>query len=35
VVGIELPDGGYYMPLFIVADTAEDPDLRQCLCAWG
>jgi len=30
VVGIELPDGGYYMPLFIVADTGEDHEtLRE------
>jgi acetoacetyl-CoA synthetase len=30
VVGIELPDGGYYMPLFIVADgSVDEPTLRE------
>jgi acetoacetyl-CoA synthetase len=26
VVGIELPDGGYYMPLFVVLEAGADPD---------
>jgi acetoacetyl-CoA synthetase len=29
VIGIELPDGGYYMPLFIVSDdTVDESALR-------
>jgi acetoacetyl-CoA synthetase len=29
VIGIELPDGGYYMPLFIVADGTLDNEALQ------
>jgi acetoacetyl-CoA synthetase len=31
IIGLELPGGGYYMPLFVVLadNTALDPDLRQ------